>query len=107
MASVYQVNKGINRQIEFKGIKAQYIGYLAVGLVILLVLFAVLYILGTNMYICIATDGMLGTLLFTWVTKYSRRYGRYGLMKKAAKKGLPVYIRFRTRKIFTRLKAGS
>ncbi|MDB5129720.1 DUF4133 domain-containing protein, partial [Mucilaginibacter sp.] len=37
----YQINKGINRPIEFKGLKAQYIGYLGSGLVALLILFAV------------------------------------------------------------------
>ncbi|HMT97439.1 MAG TPA: DUF4133 domain-containing protein, partial [Ferruginibacter sp.] len=30
--SVYQINKGINRSIEFKGLKAQYIWYLGGGL---------------------------------------------------------------------------
>ena len=33
MATVYYINKGINKPIVFKGLKAQYIGYLAVGLV--------------------------------------------------------------------------
>ena len=41
--SIYQINKGINQSIEFKGLKAQYIWYLAGGLVILLIVFAVLY----------------------------------------------------------------
>ena len=40
---MYQINKGINKPIEFKGLKAQYIGYLAVGLVILLIGFAIMY----------------------------------------------------------------
>jgi O-antigen/teichoic acid export membrane protein len=103
MNSVYQINKGINKQIEFKGLKAQYIAYLAVGLVLLLILFAVLYITGVNMYICLFVVGMLGTMLYTWVTKFSRKYGRYGLMKKAAKKGVPAYVRFHSRKIFSGL----
>jgi hypothetical protein len=42
--SVYRINKGINKPIEFKGLKAQYIGYLAAGLVLPLVMFAVMYI---------------------------------------------------------------
>ena len=39
--SVYQINKGINKPIEFKGLKAQYIWYLGGGLVALLILFAI------------------------------------------------------------------
>ena len=42
--SVYTVNKGINRPIEFKGLKAQYIWYLGGGLLALLILFAILYL---------------------------------------------------------------
>ena len=41
--SVYSVNKGINKSIEFKGLKAQYIWYLGGGVVALLILFAILY----------------------------------------------------------------
>ena len=44
--SVYQINKGINKPIEFKGLKAQYIWYLGGGLVALLIVFAIIYICG-------------------------------------------------------------
>jgi len=44
MSSIYQINKGVSKPIVFKGLKAQYIAYLAIGLVFLLVAFAVLYI---------------------------------------------------------------
>ena len=36
--SVYQINKGINRSIEFKGLRAQYIWYLGGGVVALLIM---------------------------------------------------------------------
>jgi hypothetical protein len=49
--AVYHINKGINKPIEFKGLKAQYIGYLAAGLVALLIFFAVMYISGLPVYI--------------------------------------------------------
>lgn len=39
--------------MEFKGIKAQYIIYLAIGLVALLLLFAILFIAGLNTYLCL------------------------------------------------------
>jgi hypothetical protein len=50
---IYKINKGINKPIEFKGLKAQYIWYLGGGLVMLLILFAVLYIIGVNPFICV------------------------------------------------------
>ena len=91
--SVYQINKGINKPVEFKGLKAQYIWYLGGGLVALLILFAILYIAGTNIFICIAVIFSLGTALFMQVYKLSHRYGQYGLMKKMARKSVPEVIK--------------
>lgn len=55
--TVFQINKGINRPIEFKGLKAQYILYFVVGVLALLILFAVLYMLAVNSYLCRAWSG--------------------------------------------------
>lgn len=104
MNSVYQVNKGINKPIEFQGLKAQYIAYLAAGLVGLMLLFAILYIAGTPIVICLPLVILLGTMLFMGVYRYSHKYGQYGLLKKAAKRGLPQYIRCHSQKTFIGLK---
>lgn len=103
MSSIYQINKGINKPIEFRGLKAQWIAYLAGGLVALLILFAVLYIAGTNVFICLALILSLGVALFITVFHYSAKYGQYGLLKKAAKRSMPTYLKFRSRKLFMRL----
>ncbi|RCH56831.1 hypothetical protein DJ568_02960 [Mucilaginibacter hurinus] len=99
--AIYQINKGINKPIEFKGLKAQYIGYLAAGLVALLILFAVAYIAGLPVYVCLLVIGILGGTLFMQVYRLSNTYGQYGLMKKGAKRFLPGYLKFNSRKIFT------
>lgn len=96
----YQINKGINKPIEFKGLKAQYIGFLGGGLVSLLILFAVLYLVGCAVYLCILIIGGLGSLLFFKVFQLSHKFGQYGLMKRNAKKYVPDYLRFQTRKLF-------
>jgi len=101
--SIYQINKGINKAIEFRGLKAQYIGYLAVGLVSLMVLFAILYVAGIPTLICLPLILTLGTILFMTVYKYSHKYGQYGLLKKMAKKNLPESVRFRSKKTLTQL----
>lgn len=103
MSSVYKINKGINKPIEFKGLKAQYIAYLGVGLITLLVLFAILYITGVNMFVCLALIGILGVALFMTVYRLSDTYGQYGLLKKLAARGLPEAIVGTTRKLFTDL----
>ena len=92
-SSVYHINKGINKPIEFKGLKAQYIWWLGGGLVALLILFAILYICGTNVFICLIIIGSLGGLLFFTVYKYSRNYGEHGLLKKIANASIPKVIK--------------
>lgn len=98
--SGYPINKGINQPLVFKGLKAQYIWYLGGGLVVLLVLFAVLYIIGINTFIILIFIGAAGTYLFTKVYKLSKTYGQYGMMKRAARKMLPQHIKSKSRKIF-------
>ena len=101
--SVYKINKGINKPIEFKGLKAQYIGYLGGGLVALLILFAILYITGVNMFVCLAFILTSGAALFMYVYRLSNKYGQYGLLKKAAKKNIPLSLTSSSRRIFLKL----
>jgi len=104
MASVYHINKGVNKPIVFRGLKAQYIAYLALGLVLLLICFAVLYISGLSLFIVLPLILVLGTGLFIITFRLSRRFGEHGLMKYLSKKGLPKNLKFRSRRLFTSLK---
>jgi hypothetical protein len=104
MSSVYQINKGINKAIEFKGLKAQYITYLAVGLVVLLLLFVVLHICGLNTWVGLVLVGGSGTGLFVGVFRLSARFGEHGLMKLRAKRDVPVCLKFRSRALFLALR---
>jgi Domain of unknown function (DUF4133) len=72
--SIYPINKGINRPIEFKGLKAQYIWYLGAGLLALLIFFAVLYICQVNTFLCLGIIILAGTGLFMHVYQLSRKY---------------------------------
>jgi len=98
--SVYKINKGINKPIEFRGLKAQYIWYLGGGLVILLILFAILYVIGVNTFFCVGIIVILGTGLFMHVYTLSDKYGEHGMMKKVAKRGVPNTIKSYSRKVF-------
>ena len=105
MTSVYRINKGINKPIEFKGLKAQYIGYLAAGLVFLLVMFAVMYITGVNMFVCLGLTLLFGSALFVMVYRLSDRYGQYGLLKEGAKRSIPAHLSCNSRRAFLNLKS--
>jgi hypothetical protein len=104
MNSIYKINKGINRPVEFKGLKAQYIGYLGIGILLLLIVFAILYISGINMFVCLGMILILGVLLFLGIYKLSDTYGQYGLLKRLARRNIPHAIRGQSRKIFIQLK---
>ena len=98
--SVYKINKGINMPIEFKGLKAQWIWYLGAGVLILMILFAILYILGVNSYLCVGLILIAGSFLLFQIYRFSNKYGEYGLMKKIARRKIPKRIKIYSRKIF-------
>ena|ERR1700744_3590675 len=104
--SVYQINKGVSKPIVFRGLKAQYIAYLAIGLVVLLVGFAVLYICGLSLWVILPLVLGLGTGLFFGVFRLSHRFGEHGLIKHLARKKLPGCLKVRSRRLFTGLKGG-
>lgn len=98
--SVYRINKGINQSIEFKGLKAQYIWYLGGGVIVLMVLFAALYIAGVPSLVCITLIGIAGTVLVVKIYRMSHRYGEYGMMKALAKRQVPKAVKCYSRGIF-------
>ena len=90
--SKYNINKGIGRTVEFKGLKAQYLFIFAGGLLGMLVLVMILYMAGVNSYICLFL-GAGGASLIVWQTfSLNRKYGEHGVMKIGAKKRHPRYI---------------
>ncbi len=101
--SVYQINKGINKSIEFRGLKAQYIWYLGGGILFLLVLFAVMYISGIPSFICIGVIAVAGTGLVIKVYGLSNKYGEHGMMKAIARRNIPHVVKCYSRKIFLQL----
>jgi hypothetical protein len=96
----YATNRGVNRPMEFRGLQAQYIFWL-VGVVLGdLLLFAVLHLCGLNSWICLPVVLGLGGAGIAGVYRLSKKYGRYGLMKRRAAKCLPTALRSRSKAIF-------
>ncbi|MGM9475256.1 DUF4133 domain-containing protein [Pedobacter sp. GSP4] len=104
MSLVYHINKGINKPIVFKGFQGQYIAWLAGGLVLLMLCFTVLYVSGLSIFVLLPMVFFCGGGLFMGVSYLSRRFGQHGLGKFMAKRGLPVYLRFSSRRVFTALR---
>lgn len=98
--TVYKINKGINKPVEFKGLQAQYILYLAIGTIVLVFVFAILHAINVNTYVCVTTILSFGFVLFIKVHSTSKKYGKHGLMKKLANRRSPTILKSRSRKMF-------
>ena len=96
--TIYGINKGINRPLEFRGLQAQYIWYFAGGLVSVLTLFSILYIAGLNAYLTLLIGVCLGGFVFFLVYRLNNTYGQYGWMRKAASSKVPKAIKSKSRK---------
>ena len=98
--SVYAVNKGINKSIEFRGLRAQYIAYLGAGILGLLIIYAGMYLMGLNTYVSLLVIGISGTFMVMKVYALSSKYGEFGMMKAAARRGVPKVVSCRSRAVF-------
>lgn len=88
----FQINKGIGRSVEFKGLKSQYLFIFAGGLLGVFIVVIILYMIGVNQYFCLLL-GIAGSSVLIWQTfSLNEKYGEYGLMKKSAQKSQPDYL---------------
>ena len=80
----FEINKGVGREVEFKGLRAQYLFIFAAGLLAVFVMFVIMY------------------MVLVWLTfTLNRKYGSHGLMKLFAARQHPR--RILSRKRITRL----
>lgn len=90
--NIYNINKGIGRTVEFKGLKAQYLFIFAGGLLGILVFVMVMYMAGVNTYLCLIIGGTSSGILIWQTFSLNGKYGEHGLMKMATLKKHPKYI---------------
>lgn len=93
MSSVYYINRGVGMPVVFRGLKGQYIWWLAIGLGFLLVVFTLLYIAGAPLAVCMGLVLVAGGVLFRSVYRLNHRYGEHGMMKQLARKATPKWVR--------------
>ncbi len=85
----YTINKGINKPVEFMGLKSQYLILFAVGLLAVLIVFMIMYISGIPQTICIGF-AIIGASVLVWQSfALNTKYGTHGLMKLQATKSYP------------------
>lgn len=90
--SSYNINKGIGKRAEFKGLKSQYLFVFTGGLLGIFIIFVIMYMIGIDQWVCIGF-GVIAASVLVWITfKLNEKYGEHGLMKLGAKKRHPRYI---------------
>ena len=98
----YNVNKGIGKSVEFKGLKAQYLFIFAGGLLAVFIVFVIMYMAGVDQWICIGF-GVIAASALVWLTfNLNAKYGEHGLMKLLAKRQHPHFLinRKNSRRLF-------
>jgi hypothetical protein len=88
----FKINKGINKPVEFKGLKSQYLMYMAMGILGVFLIFIVIYLLGVNRYISLCFAFGSSLFLIYYIFYLNNTYGEHGVMKLAAKKNRPKYL---------------
>ena len=102
--SVYQINKGINAAIQFKGLQAQYIWYMGGAAVVLMFIYAILYVSGVNSFACVGIVIALGIPIIMGIYHLSSTYGEHGLTKALARRSIPKTIKSNSRMVFRKQK---
>lgn len=88
----YNINKGIGKSVEFKGLRAQYLFIFAAGLLAVFVAFVIMYMMGIDQWICIGF-GVIAASVLVWLTFHlNAKFGEYGLMKLLARRQHPRYL---------------
>ena len=74
--AAFEINKGVGRTVEFKGLKAQYLFLFAGGLLAIFVLVVILYLCGMSQILCLVM-GVSGATVVVWQTfSMNRKYGQ-------------------------------
>lgn len=88
----YNINKGIGKSVEFKGLKAQYLFIFAGGLLAVFVVFVIMYMAGVDQWVCIGF-GVIAASVLVWLTfNLNAKYGEHGLMKLLSARQHPRFL---------------
>ena len=97
----FEINKGVGREVEFKGLRAQYLFIFAAGLLAVFVMFVIMYMAGIGQWICIGFGVSSATAWVGLTFTLNRKYGSHVRMKLFAARQHPR--RILSRKRITRL----
>jgi hypothetical protein len=104
MPTVYKMHRRVNAPVEFKGLKGQYIFYAGASVIAAMLLFASLYIVGVNSYVCLVISFGIGGMGIGAAYHLSQRYGVYGWRKRQRARAAPKALKGGSRRQYLQLK---
>ncbi|GAB3720454.1 DUF4133 domain-containing protein [Hymenobacter monticola] len=99
----YDLNRGINKPVEFKGLVGSNIYFLVAGIGLTFVLFVAMYLAGVPLVITMLVTFAVGGGMWAGVFALNRKYGEHGLMKASARRSSPKFITNRQSRLFQHL----
>ena len=99
----YDLNRGINKPVEFKGLVGSNIYFLVGAIGLTFVLFVTLYLVGMPLVLTLIITFSGGGAMWAGVFALNRRYGEHGLMKASARRSSPTFITNRQSRLFQNL----
>jgi hypothetical protein len=100
----FKLFKGVDQDLEFKGLKAQYLLYMGGLLLAGLLLFTLLYWIGLPIFLVIGVP--IGLIFYAskQIFRFNSLYGKDGLMKKMTFQRVPFALKIRSRGFVRQLK---
>ena len=99
----YDLNRGINKPVEFKGLVGSNIYFLVAGIGLTFALFVTMYLVGLPLLATVLVTFVAGGGMWAGVFALNRKYGEHGLMKASARRSSPKYITNRQSRLFQHL----
>ena len=89
----YTINKGVNRPLDFYGLKEQYIIYFVLGIAMSIMVY--FFVSLVHQYLAIGLALSIAIADYIGCYHLNNRYGVNGLAKKEAGKGCPERIKMK------------
>ncbi len=87
--AAWEINKGVGRTVEFKGLKAQYLFLFAGGLLAVFILVVILYLCGISQIACLVI-GVVGATLVVWQLLHEQKVRAVRTHEKGSRENAPT-----------------
>ena len=92
MARVYPVYRGVDNELEFRGLRGKYFYYAVGGVIGGIFVTLLLYIFGVNLFLSLVLMLLLGGGVLFYAYSANKKYGRWGDVKQPIRTLKPHFV---------------